>query len=67
MQFELPVPLREHDAMVGWCTLFLNVISKQPPESAMLEDSDEREKNHWWKVKKWAYANLNRLFIRYVC
>jgi importin-7 len=65
-QFELPVPLRQHEAMVGWCTLFLNVISKQPPESAMLDESDEREKNHWWKAKKWAYANLNRLFIRYV-
>ena len=21
--------------------------------------------NHWWKCKKWSYANLNRLFIRY--
>jgi hypothetical protein len=64
VQFELPVPLREHEAMVGWCTLFLNVVSKQPPESAMLEDIEDREKNHWWKAKKWAYANLNRLFIR---
>lgn len=26
----------------------------------------EREKHHWWKTKKWAYFNLNRLFIRYV-
>lgn len=31
----------------------------------MPEDLDEREKNHWWKAKKWAYANLNRLFVRY--
>jgi hypothetical protein len=32
----------------------------------MMESKEERELNHWWKCKKWAYANLNRLFIRYV-
>jgi hypothetical protein len=52
--------------MVGWCTLFLNLISKDPPPSALPEDLDERETNHWWKAKKWAYANLNRLFVRSV-
>ena len=31
----------------------------------MTEDVDERELNFWWKSKKWAYANLNRLFVRY--
>lgn len=30
----------------------------------MVEDSFDREKHHWWKAKKWAYFNLNRLFIR---
>ncbi|KAF2457955.1 putative nonsense-mediated mRNA decay protein [Lineolata rhizophorae] len=63
--FELPVPLRDQQTMVGWCTLFLNVVAKDAPPSAMPEDLDEREKNHWWKAKKWAYANLNRLFVRY--
>lgn len=51
--------------MVGWCTLFLQVVAKDPPPSALDEDMDEREGNHWWKAKKWAYANLNRLFVRY--
>lgn len=64
--FELPVPLREHQVMVGWCTLFLTVVSKDPPPSSLPEDLDERESNHWWKAKKWAYANLNRLFVRYI-
>ena len=32
----------------------------------MLESKEERELNHWWKCKKWSYANLNRLFIRCV-
>lgn len=31
----------------------------------MPEDISEREANHWWKAKKWAYFNLNRLFVRY--
>jgi hypothetical protein len=31
----------------------------------MGDSKEEREMNHWWKCKKWSYANLNRLFIRY--
>ena len=52
--------------MVGWCTLFLTIVGKGPPAESMLEDLDEREMNHWWKCKKWAYVNLNRLFVRSV-
>ncbi|EMC92732.1 hypothetical protein BAUCODRAFT_259877 [Baudoinia panamericana UAMH 10762] len=63
--FELPVPLRTQQEMVNWCTLFLRVVGKEPPACSMVEDLDERELNHWWKCKKWAYVNLNRLFVRY--
>jgi hypothetical protein len=63
--FELPKQLRTHQAMVDWCTLFLRVVAKEPPENSMMEDADERELNHWWKCKKWSYVNLNRLFVRY--
>ncbi|KAI9700716.1 MAG: hypothetical protein M1836_002085 [Candelina mexicana] len=63
--FELPAHLREQQAMVGWCTLFLRIVAKEPPPVALSDDLDERETNHWWKAKKWAYANLNRLFVRY--
>lgn len=63
--FELPPHLRDHQNIVGWCTLFLRTVSKDPPPCSMSEDPDERESNHWWKAKKWAYANLNRLFVRY--
>lgn len=31
----------------------------------MSEDLDDRERHHWWKAKKWAYFNLNRLWIRH--
>jgi len=63
--YELPHPLRTHQATVEWCTLFLTIISKEAPECAMSEDIEDRERNHWWKARKWAYANLNRLYVRY--
>ena len=56
----------QQDRMVGWCTLFLTIVGKETPVHALDEDYDERERNHFWKSKKWAYANLNRLFVRYV-
>ena len=31
----------------------------------MDEDLEERASNHWWKARKWSYANLNRLYVRY--
>lgn len=63
--FELPVYLMSQQQMVGWCTMFIRVVNKPPPACSMVEDLAERELNHWWKAKKWAYANLNRLFVRY--
>lgn len=66
MKFELPTYLMHQDQMVGWCTLFLTIVGKEAPIHALDEDYDERERNHFWKSKKWAYANLNRLFVRYV-
>ena len=50
--------------IVGWCTLFLTLVGKEAPPTALAEEPDERERNHWFKSKKWAYANLNRLFVR---
>jgi hypothetical protein len=66
MQFDLPASLREQQTMIGWCTLFLTVVGKEPPECSMTDEPDERETNHWWKAKKWSYANLNRLYVRWV-
>ena len=55
-----------HDQIYGWCSLFLIIVGKEAPAQALDEDLEERERNHFWKSKKWAYANLNRLFVRYV-
>ncbi|KAF8862644.1 ARM repeat-containing protein [Acephala macrosclerotiorum] len=63
--FELATSLREQQVVVGWCSLFLHTIAKEVPPTALPEDLTEREANHWWKAKKWAYFNLNRLFVRY--
>ncbi|TPX14929.1 uncharacterized protein E0L32_005038 [Thyridium curvatum] len=62
---ELSAFLREQQVSLGWCTIFLQTVSKATPASAMDEDIFEREKHHWWKAKKWAYFNLNRLYIRH--
>ncbi|MCJ1346516.1 hypothetical protein MMC31_004733 [Peltigera leucophlebia] len=63
--FDLPPHLMIHDTMVGWCTLFLTIVGKVSPSHVLDEELDLREQNFWWKCNKWAYANLNRLFVRY--
>ncbi|KAK0725706.1 armadillo-type protein [Lasiosphaeris hirsuta] len=62
---ELSDHLRQGPVNLGWCTVFLQTVSKPIPASAMVEDPPERERHHWWKAKKWAYFNLNRLYIRH--
>ncbi|KAI0012052.1 importin-beta domain-containing protein, partial [Xylariaceae sp. FL0662B] len=62
---ELSSFLKQHDVNIGWCSIFLQTVSKTIPPSAMAEDIEERERHHWWKAKKWAYFNLNRLWIRH--
>ncbi|KAK6198432.1 hypothetical protein LQW54_010260 [Pestalotiopsis sp. IQ-011] len=62
---ELPAFLRQREVNIGWCTVFLHTISKAAPPAAMTDDLDDRERHHWWKAKKWAYFNLNRLWIRH--
>ncbi|KAK1830277.1 armadillo-type protein [Podospora conica] len=62
---ELSDFLRQGSVNLGWCTVFLQTVSKPIPASAMEEEPLERERHHWWKAKKWAYFNLNRLYIRH--
>jgi hypothetical protein len=63
---ELSPYLQAQQVNIAWCTVFLQTVSKAAPPNAMPEDTVDREKHHWWKAKKWAYFNLNRLFIRCV-
>ncbi|KAL2121886.1 hypothetical protein VTJ04DRAFT_2341 [Mycothermus thermophilus] len=57
--------LRQTAVNLGWCTVFLQTVSKPAPASSMQGEPLERERHHWWKAKKWAYFNLNRLYIRH--
>lgn len=50
------------ESLVPWGQLFFAVINLKLPKEIMPEDQESREKNEWWKAKKWAYATLNRLF-----
>ncbi|CAE7142104.1 unnamed protein product, partial [Rhizoctonia solani] len=52
-------------SLVPWGRLFFAVVNIQTPAEQTPEDLEEREKCPWWKAKKWAYATLNRLFMRY--
>lgn len=65
-QLSLSSFLRQQQVNIGWCTVFLQTVSKTIPASAMVDEPAERERHHWWKAKKWAYFNLNRLYMRYV-
>ncbi|KAG8740759.1 hypothetical protein FRC10_003917 [Ceratobasidium sp. 414] len=54
-------------SLVPWGRLLFAIVDLQPPATQTPADLQEREKCPWWKGKKWAYAVLNRLFMRYGC
>ncbi|KAF5377980.1 hypothetical protein D9615_006718 [Tricholomella constricta] len=56
---------QDKDSLVPWGQLLFAVVNLQIPKDAVPEDEDERERCEWWKVKKWAYAILGRLFHRF--
>ena len=63
---ELPPQLQEDPVLIPWGNLFLQIIAKEIPQSEFPEGKEEREACPWSKAKKWALANLNRLFSRYI-
>ncbi|KAI7886446.1 ARM repeat-containing protein [Lichtheimia hyalospora FSU 10163] len=65
IQVDLPKCLQETSSLVGWGTMFLQLVDKKIPLEALPSDPEEREKYPWWKTKKWAYHCLNRLFSKY--
>ena len=52
-------------SIVQWGTFLLQIVCRVIPESAQVEDKDERERQEWWKAKKWAHHVLNRLYGTY--
>jgi hypothetical protein len=65
LQYEFPKVLREDAALVPWCSFLLNAIAKPLPADRLPTDRSDREKYVWWKVKKWAYRCLYKIFNRY--
>ncbi len=63
---DLPEPLQTPEAITSWMNFHVSVIQKELPGYiySSMEDS-ERKLDPWVKCKKWAYANLYRLFTRY--
>ncbi|KAK9371093.1 armadillo-type protein [Lipomyces kononenkoae] len=62
---ELSPRLQDSSALLPWGTLLLQVVAKDVPATELPEYEPDRELHPWWKSKKWAYRNLNRLFSRY--
>ncbi|KAH3677266.1 hypothetical protein WICMUC_001753 [Wickerhamomyces mucosus] len=62
---DLPIPLQTPENVTSWCNFHVNVINKQLPEEIYKLDESDRKFHPWIKAKKWAYANLYRLFSRY--
>lgn len=54
------------ESIVPWGRLLFQVVNLQLPSEILPADEEEREKCEWWKVKKWAYGTLWRLFSRFV-
>ncbi|KAJ6622613.1 armadillo-type protein [Mycena sp. CBHHK59/15] len=53
------------ESLVPWGQLFMAVVNLRIPKEVVPEDEDERERNEWWRAKKWAYGVLGRLFHRF--
>ncbi|KAG8702616.1 hypothetical protein FRC08_003362 [Ceratobasidium sp. 394] len=67
IQQQLSAHQQSSPSLVPWGRLLFAVVDLQPPAEQTPADSQEREKCPWWKAKKWTYAVLNRLFMRYGC
>ena len=53
-------------SIMAWGRLLFAVVNVQLPTGTTLPGSPEDwQQSEWWKVKKWAFNTLNRLFERY--
>jgi hypothetical protein len=62
---DLPAPLQSLQAIQDWGNIHVAVINKPLPEEVMELQINDRKLHPWVKTKKWACANLFRLFDRY--
>jgi hypothetical protein len=62
---DIPLSLQNSQTLIGWGNIFIKAVERPINEAELSEDADEREKQPWVKVRKWAYRCLNFLFTRY--
>ncbi|AET39936.1 Nmd5p Ecym_5161 [Eremothecium cymbalariae DBVPG len=63
---DLPFTLQRSDSFIPWANFHVKIIQQQLPKELLSSTHDDSIKsNPWIKAKKWAYANLYRLFQRY--
>ncbi|KAK9456600.1 armadillo-type protein [Dipodascopsis uninucleata] len=65
INIELSPRLQDQSALVPWGTLLLQVVAKDISLDSLPDDDEERELVPWFKAKKWAYRNLNKIFMKY--
>ncbi|AMD22107.1 HGL233Wp [Eremothecium sinecaudum] len=63
---DLPFTLQRPEIFIPWANFHVSIVQQELPKQ-ILEATvpDEIKNNPWVKAKKWAYANLYRLFQRY--
>ncbi|EJS43094.1 nmd5p [Saccharomyces arboricola H-6] len=63
---DLPFTLQRPESFTPWACFFVNIVQQPLPQEILaISDIEVRSKNPWVKCKKWALANLYRLFQRY--
>ncbi|KAJ3330978.1 hypothetical protein HDU76_004378 [Blyttiomyces sp. JEL0837] len=61
---ELIPALRDSSSLVPWGMILVQVVEKDIPVDASVEP-EEREKQQWWKAKKWALRCLHTFIMKY--
>ncbi|SCU80761.1 LANO_0B01090g1_1 [Lachancea nothofagi CBS 11611] len=62
---DLPFTLQRPDNFIAWANLHVAIIQLPLSPQILATDRTSRKNQPWVKAKKWAYANVSRLFQRY--
>ncbi|GAA93944.1 uncharacterized protein L969DRAFT_70042 [Mixia osmundae IAM 14324] len=67
IRVEISTTQQADESIVPWGKLMLAVVARPLDPAAVPDDLDDRERFSWWRAKKWAYRNLNALFVSFGC
>nr|CAG8446848.1 11986_t:CDS:10 [Entrophospora candida] len=63
--FDFPDILRENENFLPWFNLLINLTIKDIPNDIIPVDLEERQKFIWYRVKRWCFQTLNRIFSKF--